>query len=376
MYYADPNRGRRRRALLQDKLGSLLNNVGEGLDIVIRDFRGRMTGLIAQTKHSFTHEDVSDQVLQERVRARLGRCVSHPRALSVKAQNGRVTLEGPVLADEVHELVACIRKVHGVQEIENCLEVHEIADNHPALQGGTLRRGERTGRMQGNWSPAFRLISGLAGGALLSGAVKRGGSLGLLGSAAGGALLARAVTNLETKRLFGIGAGRRAIELHKSIVINAPLSTVFEFWARFENFPKFMSHLKEVRPHGDRSQWIAYGPAGSTFEWHAVVTAFERNNLLAWRSEPGGSVQTAGIVRFEATPEGATRIDIKLSYNPPAGALGHAVASLFGADPKTAMDEDVMRLKSLLEEGKTTAKGKGVAIDITMPGSVQDARPI
>jgi uncharacterized membrane protein len=49
-----------------------------------------------------------------------------------------------------------------------------------------------------------------------------------------------------------------------------------------------------------------------------------------------------------------------MSYNPPAGALGHAVATLFGSDPKSAMNEDLVRLKSLLETGKTTAKGKEV----------------
>jgi uncharacterized membrane protein len=54
---------------------------------------------------------------------------------------------------------------------------------------------------------------------------------------------------------------------------------------------------------------------------------------------------------------------VQLSYNPPAGALGHAVASLFGADPKRAMDEDMVRLKSLLEEGKTRADGEAVNIE-------------
>jgi uncharacterized membrane protein len=46
-----------------------------------------------------------------------------------------------------------------------------------------------------------------------------------------------------------------------------------------------------------------------------------------------------------------------MSYNPPGGAIGHAVAALFGADPKRAMDEDFVRLKSLLEIGKTRLPG-------------------
>ena len=54
-----------------------------------------------------------------------------------------------------------------------------------------------------------------------------------------------------------------------------------------------------------------------------------------------------------------TRVDIHLAYNPPGGALGHFAAVLFGADAKSAMDEDLVRLKSLIEEGKTSAPGKG-----------------
>ena len=43
---------------------------------------------------------------------------------------------------------------------------------------------------------------------------------------------------------------------------------------------------------------------------------------------------------------------MRLSYNPPAGAVGHAIAKAFGADPKSEMDEDLLRMKSLLETGK------------------------
>ena len=71
-------------------------------------------------------------------------------------------------------------------------------------------------------------------------------------------------------------------------------------------------------------------------------------------------IANAGVIRFEPTDDGGTRVDIRLSYNPPAGALGHLAALLFGDDPKSAMDEDLVRLKSLLEEGKASAPGKKV----------------
>jgi len=70
-----------------------------------------------------------------------------------------------------------------------------------------------------------------------------------------------------------------------------------------------------------------------------------------------GVANHAGVVRFQPTPDGGTRLDVKLSSNPPGGALGHLVAALFGADPKHAPGEDLVRLKSLLEHGRTSAKG-------------------
>jgi uncharacterized membrane protein len=56
-----------------------------------------------------------------------------------------------------------------------------------------------------------------------------------------------------------------------------------------------------------------------------------------------------------------------MGYTPPAGVLGHAVASLFGSDPKHAMDEDLARLKTLLEQGKTSSEGQDIRAE-DLPG--------
>jgi uncharacterized membrane protein len=71
---------------------------------------------------------------------------------------------------------------------------------------------------------------------------------------------------------------------------------------------------------------------------------------IAWRSEPGSPVQHAGSVRFDEQA-GGTRVTVRLSYHPPAGALGHTVASLLGCDPKHDLDADLMRMKSFIETG-------------------------
>ena len=75
-------------------------------------------------------------------------------------------------------------------------------------------------------------------------------------------------------------------------------------------------------------------------------------------SEPGSTVYNSGSIRFEPAGADATRVTIHMTYLPPGGALGHFAAKLFGADPKAALDDDLVRLKSLLEAGRASAPGK------------------
>jgi uncharacterized membrane protein len=215
--------------------------------------------------------------------------------------------------------------------------------------------------MQANWSPAWRMLVAMAGaGLVLQGARQRGfvgTGLALAGLAAG----ARAVTNTEMKRLIGLGAGRRAVDIHKTINIDAPVDQVFDFWSDVETFPLFMAHVREAQDLGNGlSHWTVAGPLGTSFSFDAVITKLEPSRTIAWKSVPGALVAHAGILHFEPTVGGGTRLGIQMSYNPPLGVLGHAVASLLGADPKSALNEDLVRLKSLIEHGKTTVHGETV----------------
>src|SRR5262249_15018886 len=159
-----------------------------------------------------------------------------------------------------------------------------------------------------------------------------------------------------------------AIDIHKTVNIQAPVNEVFAFWTQYENFPRFMAHLREVRNLGrGHSQWVAEGPAGVTAAWNAVLTDFVPGRLLAWKSEPGSMIANTGLIRFIPQEDGSTRVDVHMSYNPPGGALGHLAALLFGADPQSRMDEDLVRLKGLLEQGKSSAPGKEVRREDLIP---------
>jgi uncharacterized membrane protein len=255
--------------------------------------------------------------------------------------------------------------VPGVTAVHDELERHTREELIPALQGERRLpvRGDR-------WTPVARIAAGALGGGLTLWGLARRDRVGALGLAAGTALLVRDVADRPLRRVLGIGAGRRAVDFHKTIHVRAPVADVFAFFANVVNFPRFMSHVKEVRRLGDRRyHWVASGPAGIPVGWTGEISELVPNVVLAWRSVPGSIIQNAGIARFEENPDGTTRLDLRMSYNPPAGALGHLVASLFGADPKHAMDEDLVRFQSLLEQGKTTAHGAEIYFEDVAPKS-------
>jgi hypothetical protein len=206
MFLLDPDRGKRRRALLRDKVVSAARQTGECWDVTTRDLRNRTQGIITDIQSRFSSEPVTDDVLVDRVRSKLGRIVSHPRAIHVTAQNGNVTLAGPILASEVGELLTCVKQVHGVDDVTNNLEPHETAENHPSLQGGRERVGNRFEFFQENWSPAARLVAGAAGASLAVYGGTRRDALGAGLGTAGLLLLTRGITNTEFKHLAGLGS--------------------------------------------------------------------------------------------------------------------------------------------------------------------------
>ena len=96
-----------------------------------------------------------------------------------------------------------MNRVQGVNEVVNNLEVHADAGNHPALQGGRERPGNRFEFLQENWSPAARLVAGAAGASLAAYGGVRRDALGAGLGAAGLLLVTRGITNTGLKHLTG-----------------------------------------------------------------------------------------------------------------------------------------------------------------------------
>lgn len=140
MYFFDPDRGKRRRRLLRDKAVHLGRIANDAAGKTRCDIRNHLRGVFARVESVFVDNGaVSNDVLEARVRSKLGRVVSHPKAIEVKAVDGLIILSGPILAAEVHPLLDGVIHVRGVKNIENYLEEHEQAGDIPALQGGRVR---------------------------------------------------------------------------------------------------------------------------------------------------------------------------------------------------------------------------------------------
>ncbi|MEX1186645.1 MAG: SRPBCC family protein [Gemmatimonadaceae bacterium] len=352
MYLVDPARGRRRRHLIRDQAVHAAHRVSDGIGTTSRDLKHRASGLVAEAGSLVKGDRASDAVIEARARSSMGRCCSHPRAVTVEVEDGRVFLTGQILEAELDDVLSAIEGTRGVESVAHDLEVFEAPGNVPSLQGGKSREGARFELLQKNWTPAARLLSALAGGALTVYGARRKDPVGAALTVAGAGLLARAATNLESKRLTGVGAKRRAVDVQRTINVAVPIERAFQFWSNYENFPAFMAHVREVQALGDgRSKWVIEGPAGVSVEWVAEETQRVPNEVIAWRTQEGSAIGHAGIVRFAPTGDGGTRIDLKMSYNPLAGALGHAVLSLLGSNPRQRMIDDLARMKTALETG-------------------------
>ena len=97
MYLIDPDRGRRRRALMRDKLRHSTHQVERAITVTSSDLQNRAKGVRAAVEHLFTGETPDDQILVARVRSKIGRVVSHPSSLEVSVDNGVVTLRGDLV---------------------------------------------------------------------------------------------------------------------------------------------------------------------------------------------------------------------------------------------------------------------------------------
>jgi uncharacterized membrane protein len=143
----------------------------------------------------------------------------------------------------------------------------------------------------------------------------------------------------------------------KTIIVKTDAATAYNLWANFENFPSFMKYIEHVTKLGPNiSKWEMSGPLGKNVEWTAETTKMEPNRRIAWNTKDNAStVTTSGEVIFTPLADFQTEVTVTLKYDPPAGALGEAVAKIF-ADPAGRLDEDLKNFKNYAEGRPTSGQ--------------------
>lgn len=234
-----------------------------------------------------------------------------------------------------------------------------------------------------------RAVSVAAGAILALGGLSRASIPGLLTAAVGGMLVYRGISGhcgmyekmgIDTAH-GGEGMEEREISEHgihveQSMLINKSPEELYRFWRDFNNLPSIMTHLISVQVQDDRrSHWVATAPAiaGGQVEWDAEITADEPNSLIGWRSLPGSQVDHIGQIRFEkAMGDRGANVHVFMDYLPPAGKLGHWVATLFGEAPGRQMRDDLRNFKRMMETGEiltTVGQPRGTC---TGQGKIQE----
>ena len=161
----------------------------------------------------------------------------------------------------------------------------------------------------------------------------------------GGTVAAGAALKLRGKASAN---GTAISTIDESIEVAVPVSTAYNQWTQFEEFPLFMEGVDDVRQHGDtRLHWVAT-IGGHTAEWDAKILEQHPDEQISWISEDGK--KTRGTVSFEALGDSKTRIRLSMSYQAegPLEQLGSAA----GLDAKR-VSGDLKRFKELIESRGT-----------------------
>ena|SRR5947208_8451317 len=132
--------------------------------------------------------------------------------------------------------------------------------------------------------------------------------------------------------------------IRESIIVNAPISTVYNQWTQFEEFPLFMEGVEEVRQLDDtRLQWVVE-VGGKRHEWTAKITEQKPDSRIVWRAEDGKD--TGGIVTFHSEGPDQTKVELEMEYE--AEGLMENLGSKLGSDDRR-VKADLERFKQLVE---------------------------
>jgi len=143
--------------------------------------------------------------------------------------------------------------------------------------------------------------------------------------------------------------------VERSIEVNVPVSTAYNHWTQFEEFPRFMEAVQEVRQIDDAHLHWCAEIAGHKHEWDAEIREQVPDERVIWQSTSGEP--NAGMVRFDDLGNASTRVHLELSYEP-EGAIEN-VGDALGVMSRRVKG-DLNRFKEFIEErGSATGAWRG-----------------
>lgn len=162
--------------------------------------------------------------------------------------------------------------------------------------------------------------------------------------------------------------------IESGVDVDVPVSTVYNQWTQFEDFPKFMKHVKSVRQQGDKHLHWTVELGGKTREFDAEIDEQIPDKRIAWHAT--GGLRHAGVVTFHRISDSRSRVMVQLEYEP-QGVVEN-VGSFFGV-PKADLDADLERFVEFIEKrGRETGAWRGAIPgkdDVVSPQPRGDVRP-
>lgn len=147
--------------------------------------------------------------------------------------------------------------------------------------------------------------------------------------------------------------------LGRTVTIRKPRAELYQYWRDFSNLPDFMENLEAIRGDGDTRTWVIKAPGGNTVDVETRISDDRKNELIAWASTDSSDIRTSGRVEFADAPgERGTRVSLVMTYDPPGGAAGRALAKLFLREPEVQARHDLKRFKALMETGEITTSAR------------------
>jgi uncharacterized membrane protein len=144
-------------------------------------------------------------------------------------------------------------------------------------------------------------------------------------------------------------------EVTESVDVEVPVQTAYNQWTQFEEFPKFMEGVEEVRQLDDTHlHWVAE-IGGQRREWDAEITEQRPDERVAWRSTNGTT--NAGVVTFHRLSDSTTRVTVQMEWEPEG--ISEKVGAAVGTDDRRVRG-DLERFKEMIENrGSETGGWRG-----------------